>query len=202
MTGIGAREAMRIGVHRLLMRCGIDTRKRRADRIVLEKIIFPELIRDTRMQSILFVGCAWYTLHYPRIFRNKDFYTLEIDPAAAAFGSASHIVGSCESIASHFSKGQLDCIVFNGVFGFGLNEPEGLDRTLRGMHHALRPGGLLVFGWNDLPSTAPFPPDSVSGWHDFDAAVFAPLGTHCHVSGGNNGHRYQFFLNRADADAR
>lgn len=190
------RSKMRAGLHRFLIRLGIDTRKRRPDRIVLETIVFPELQRNPELQTILFVGCAWYTLHYPSLFPGKKFLTLEIDPAQARYGALCHRVGSCEELESHFSRGQFDCIVLNGVFGFGVNTPDALDRTVRGIHHALRPGGLLVFGWNDLPAHAPFPPMSLESWRLFEPHHFPPLNADQFPSDSINRHSFHFFLNR------
>ncbi|MFO0012250.1 MAG: hypothetical protein ACK553_05870 [Planctomycetota bacterium] len=196
MTKLLPRAKVRADLHRLLIRFGIDTRKKRLDRVVLEQVIFPELQRGTRMHSILFVGCAWYTLHYPWVFRDKDFRTMEIDPDAACFGADKHLVGSCESLGTLLSRGELDCVILNGVFGFGLNTPDGLNRTLQGIHHALRAGGLLIFGWNDLPAHAPFPPFSVEGWHCFEPYRFPPLKGESHASDLINRHSFHFFLNR------
>jgi hypothetical protein len=189
-------KSWRAGAHRLLMRWGWDTRKLRKDRMVLEQVIFPAIHGDSKIQAILFIGCAWYTLHYPWIFHDRVFHTLEIDPAAAKYGSHRHIVGSCESLRSHFRRQELDCIIMNGVFGFGLDTPEALDKTLKGVHQVLRVGGLFVFGWNNLPAHAPFPPDEVAAWEHFEPIPFTPLGAAIYHSDPINQHRFQFFANR------
>jgi hypothetical protein len=196
MTKSPLRSKVRAGLHRYLIRLGIDTRKKRPDRIALEKIIFPELQRDPQYQTILFVGCAWYTLHYPSLFRGKKFHTMEIDPDQACFGSTSHVVGSCEELHSQFDRGQFDCIVFNGVFGFGLNTPSALDRTLRGMHYVMRPDGLLIFGWNDLPAHAPFPPFSSASWSLLEPYHFPPFDAERFSSDSINRHCFHFFRTR------
>lgn len=190
-------KTFRAQLHRLLMRWGMDTRKRRRDRVVLETIILPSIHRDPSMQKILFVGCAWYTLHYPWMFQDRDFRTLEIDPAAAKYGAPCHIIGSCEAMDSYFQERELDCIVMNGVFGFGLDTPDALNRSILGMHRALREGGLLVFGWNDLPAHAPFPPGSVSAWKFFRPVLFPALGVSTYHSDPINQHRFEFYANHA-----
>jgi hypothetical protein len=188
---------MRAGLHRQLIRWGWDTRKLRKDRIVLEQVILPAIHDDPKIQSILFIGCAWYTLHYPSMFRDRNFFTLEIDPAAAKYGGPRHVVGSCETLSSNFRSQELDCIIMNGVFGFGLDSPEALNRTLNGMHVVLRTGGLFVFGWNNLPAHAPFPPDMVTAWEHFEPIPFAPLAESTYHSDPVNQHRFQFFTHRS-----
>ncbi len=184
---------VRIAMHRRLMAWGIDTRKKRKDRIVLETVIFPELIRSSEYQRILFVGCAWYTLHYPQLFRTKDFSTLEINPNEARFGAAKHHVDSCEHLDRYYRPEELDCILFNGIFGFGLDEPLAVERTFSAMHACLRTGGLLVFGWNDLDAHRPFPIEDIEGLRQFQPTIFPPVNASILASDSINRHEFHFF---------
>jgi len=186
---------LRICAHRILIGCGIDIRKKRRDRVVLETVIFPELLLKPEYRRILFVGCAWYTLHYPRLFARKEFSTLEIDPRNACFGAARHHIDSCEHVDRYYEPGTLDCIVCNGVFGFGLNDPDAIERTFLGMHRVLRPAGLLVFGWNDMPATRPMPIDGIHSLQHFEPVEFPPLGCSVYHSDSGNGHRFHFLRN-------
>ena len=188
---------LRIHIHRWLIPYGIDTRKKRGDRVVLETVIFPELLRSSQYQRILFVGCAWYTLHYPNLFRTKNFTTLEIDPSQQCFGAREHIIDSCERLEQYFQRGQLDCIVFNGVYGFGLDDPNAVDRTFTAMHHVLRDGGLLVFGRNDLPQHSPCTLNAIPSIAYFKPVVFPPLGCTEYSSDPTNRHVFQFLANQA-----
>lgn len=188
---------LRIYIHRWLIPFGIDTRKKRGDRVVLEKVIFPELVRSPQYQRILFVGCAWYTLHYPILFKTKNFTTLEIDPSQQCFGAREHIIDSCEHLERYFQRGQLDCIVFNGVYGFGLDDANDVDRTFTAMHRVLRDKGLLVFGRNDLPQHSPCSLDDIPSIAYFEPVVFAPLGSSEYSSDPINRHVFQFLANQA-----
>lgn len=188
---------LRIYIHRWLIPFGIDTRKKRGDRVVLEKVIFPELVRSPQYQRILFVGCAWYTLHYPNLFKTKNFTTLEIDPSQQCFGAREHIIDSCEHLERYFQRGQLDCIVFNGVYGFGLDDANDVDRTFTAMHRVLRDKGLLVFGRNDLPQHSPCSLDDIPSIAYFETVVFAPLGSSEYSSDPINRHVFQFLANQA-----
>jgi SAM-dependent methyltransferase len=192
----GLLKRMRIGLHRTLIHFGIDVRKKRADRKLLEQVIFPEILKTQEYQHILFVGCAWYTMHYPKIFCDRDFTTMEIMPEESQYGAPKHVVDSCENIDKHFDPNSLDVIVFNGVYGAGLNEMEAIDRTLRAIHQSLRPGGLLIFGWNDLPSMAPYPFESLKGLHVLEPYVFPPLKTAIHAPESKNRHRFHFYRKR------
>jgi hypothetical protein len=65
-----------------------------------------------------------------------------------------------------------------------------------GFHYAMRPKGLLVFGWNDLPPHAPFPPFSVESWNHWEPYPFPPCGDDRYSSDSINRHSFHFFLNR------
>ena len=184
---------LRIGLHRNLIRLGIDVRKKRADRKLLEQVIFPELLQTSDYQRILFVGCAWYTLHYPNVFRDRDFITMEISPDEAQYGSTKHITDSCENIAMHFRPDSLDVVVFNGVYGCGLNELSAIHRTLSAIYQSLRSNGLFIFGWNDLPAMAPYRIEELTGLNAFKPYTFPPLQKTIHESDSRNRHRFHFY---------
>jgi len=184
---------LRISLHRNLIRFGIDVRKKRADRKLLEQVIFPELLANQTYQQILFVGCAWYTLHYPNLFRDREFITMEINPEEACYGASKHIVDSCENLAQHFNPNSLDVVVFNGVYGCGLNELNAINRTLHAIHRSTRPDGLFIFGWNDLPSMAPYRFEQLSGLNAFEPFAFPPLNKTIHESDSKNRHRFHFY---------
>ena len=183
----------RIGLHRNLIRFGIDVRKKRADRKLLEQVIFPQLLRTPDYRRILFVGCAWYTLHYPNIFRDRDFITMEISPDEATYGAPKHIIDSCENIEKHFQTNSLDVVVFNGVYGCGLNELNAINHTLQAIHKSLRLGGLFIFGWNDLPHMAPYSIVQLTGLNAFEPYAFPPLNKTIHESDEINRHRFHFY---------
>lgn len=191
---MNALKELRIATHRHLIRWGIDTRKLRPDRAVLEKIVFPELIGAPEYRRILFVGCAWYTLHYPKLFAKHDFHTIEVEPDEAKYGAAKHIVDSCENIDKYFEPSSLDVVVFNGVYGCGLNEMGPINRTLNAICSSLRIGGLFVFGWNDLPHMAPYRIDEIEGLRRFEPYRFPPLNTTIYESDSKNRHRFHFYV--------
>jgi SAM-dependent methyltransferase len=186
------KKRIRVLLHRATIAIGIDTRKLRPDRQLLERTIFAQLQHEPTYRCILFVGCDWYTLHYPALFKTKRFVTLELRPECAKFGAREHIVDSCTNVTSHFEANSLDCVVFNGVFGFGLNDPSSIERTLAGIHQSLRQGGLLIFGWNDLPDTVPIPLNDIVALRDFTPCTFGDLPSVVYSSEVNR-HRFHFY---------
>ena len=83
---------MRNHLHRLLdsslSSWGVPLLARLEDRRILERTIFPYVALHREFHDILCVGCAWYTAHYPALFRAKNFLTLDIDPNRRRHGAA------------------------------------------------------------------------------------------------------------------
>lgn len=186
-------QAIKSAIHGHVIRLGIDVRRLRPDRIVLERTIFPFLLDRPQFARLLFVGCGWYTRHYPWLFRSREFWTMERDPALARFGAARHVVDSCERVADHFSPGSLDAVICNGVYGFGLNDRAGLDRTIRGFREVLREKGLLLFGWNNVPENDPLGFESLPLFAGFKPASGSPFGSARHEVPSRNRHTYEFW---------
>jgi SAM-dependent methyltransferase len=118
----------------------------RPSRLCLEHEILPWLA--ARFSRILFVGTASYTYHYERLFKPGQYTTIDLHPRNTVWGSPDHIVAPIRDINRHRPKGSFDCIVLNGVLGFGIDTAEDMRAVLRELHDALRPGGFLLVGWN------------------------------------------------------
>jgi SAM-dependent methyltransferase len=176
----------------VLLKLGCRLRIRSKDRQFLEEQVLPYFVEHTEFQRILFVGCDWYTYDYRRVFRCKEYITLEIDPARAPFGARRHIVDSMSNIARHFKPRELDVILCNGVFGWGLNDREQVAQAFAGCYDSLRSGGVFVFGWDDVPVRRPFPPDELSELQRFSPWHFPPLGASRYRSEPDQ-HVYDFF---------
>ncbi|HTR86508.1 MAG TPA: class I SAM-dependent methyltransferase [Reyranella sp.] len=119
---------------------------RMPSRLYLQNEIMPWLGRNCR--SVLFVGAGVYVRHFEKLFRRGEYMTIDREPAVAVWGARRHIVGSILDINRHMPKGSFDCVVLNGIFGFGVNEPADMRAVVRELHDALQPGGLLIVGWN------------------------------------------------------
>lgn len=135
---------------------GLDLRLELPNRRVLEDDILPVLAGNSAIHKVLFVGCRWYTKIYADAFPGKQYWTIEIDPEQAKFGSRSHhITDSYLNLSQHVAAGTFDAIVINGVFGWGIDAPEMTEAALCETMRALRPGGIVVIGYNDTPQNHP-----------------------------------------------
>jgi SAM-dependent methyltransferase len=163
------------------------------DRRVLGAVILQHYRTSIAVDSLLFVGTRWYTRHYAEGWGEKRFVTLDVDPAAARFGAQHHVTASAADVALHLAPGSFDAVIFNGVYGWGMNDADDVQRALLGFHQVLRPRGHLVFGWNDVPARIPF------AWHElpamalFEPLHFAPLGCRSLELPTDNRHRFDFF---------
>jgi hypothetical protein len=148
------------------------------DRQVLERDIFPYIVGHREFHDVLWVGCSWYTAPYTTLFRDRNFWTLDLDPLKQRYGSARHIIDGIENVRDHFGVGELDLVLCNGVVGWGFNSRSQVEQALGGCFESLRPGGVLMIGWNDLPHARPIPFDELTSLACFEPYVFPPLNTH------------------------
>ena len=155
-----------------------STRIRTADRAMLEDVLLPALAADPAVRRLLFVGCETYTRTYAALFGPAPgrFRTIDIDPAQAAHGTPDHIVAPIQAVASHVPPASLDAVVLNGVYGWGVDERPALAEALAAVATVLRPGGLLLLGWNDVAVLGPFDPEPVAIEAGFARDPANPLG--------------------------
>jgi hypothetical protein len=174
---------------------GFSLRLNYPDRVFLEDRIFPWLLSQKDLRRVLFIGCDWYTKDYPAIFKSREFWTLEIDAEKARFGSGNHVVDSLENLSKRFTPGYFDVIIHTGVFGWGVNSREMTEQTFEECRACLKPGGLLVFGWDDVPKHCSFPViEECEALKKFQPVEFPPLGKHQHLTAENElRHTFNFF---------
>ena len=142
---------------------------------VLETIVFPYFIQRDEFYRVLFVGCDWYTRAYNRMFQNKAYSTMDINPSQSKYGAKHHIVDSAANVHLHFNEDTLDLIICNGVFGWGLDARADVERAFQGCFECLREGGVLVLGWNDISKRRPFFLEECQSLQLFNQYVFPPL---------------------------
>ncbi len=146
------------------------------DRMVLENQIFPFYQISADHTDMLFIGCDWYTEGYARRFRHKNYCTLDADPAKARFGSQNHLTAPMQNLGAAHHNASLDLIICNGIIGWGLDDIRDAEASFAAAFEALRPGGHLIVGWNDVEPHRPFTPADLHALKPFDALVFPPLG--------------------------
>jgi hypothetical protein len=56
--------------------------------------------------------------------------------------------GDVRNVGLLYEKHQLNVALVNGLFGYGLNRRNGQDKAIAGIAHILKPGDLLMLGWN------------------------------------------------------
>jgi len=137
---------------RLLLLHALGARDRYAalrkapSRLFLQDEIMPWVSRNCA--SVLFVGTGPYVYQFEKLFRSRHYMTIDPDPAVAVWGARRHVVGLVQDIGRYAAKSSFDCIIMNGVFGFGVNEPADMRGTIKALHEVLQPDGLLIVGWN------------------------------------------------------
>lgn len=192
-------------LHRVLRRgfrsaLGMPADMDTLDRRVLEATVLPHYLDRPDVTNLLFVGVRWYTQHYGRPWSassGKRFITLDIDPAAARFGSVQgHLVAAAADAPDHLAAGSIDVVILNGVYGWGLDDETALERTLQGFAGLLRADGELVFGWNDVAGHRPFDWRRLAAWAQFEPVRFGPLGTSSLRLPTDNVHCFEFYRKR------
>jgi SAM-dependent methyltransferase len=172
---------------------GLPNPMRTPDRDTLEQVILPRYAARSVIKAVLFVGCAWYTHHYQRMLPGREYRTLDPDPWKKRFGARRHIVAGLEHVAAHVAPASLDLIICNGVFGWGLDARADCERAFDGCFDALRPGGELVIGWNDVPEHRPLDLASLQSLARFRPLTFEPLGSSEHLANPDNRHIFNFY---------
>ena len=121
-----------------------------SDRRYLRRVILPA-VRALDLQRILFVGTRRYTAGYGRYLAGTrtEFWTTDIDPDAARWGEPGrHVVCDARALDGCFAPHSFDLVMLNGVFGWGIDDPDGMEQALGAAHAVLKPGGFLLLGWN------------------------------------------------------
>ena len=152
-------------------------REKYEDRNVLERIIFPYILSHLKPKIILDIGREDYQKFYNEFFKNKELWTMDIDPKMEEFGAPNHITDDVSNIEKHFENNYFDFILMNGVFGWGLNEKDDIEKTFNAIHNILKPGGLFILGWNDVEDLTPVPLEKIETLKKLKPYIFPPLKT-------------------------
>lgn len=154
---------------------GAYARERSEDRRVLEQVIIPFILSRLEPRRVLDIGREAYEAFYNEFFTGRELWTIDRNPKHATFGSKNHIVDDVVNLRDHFAERHFDLVLMNGVFGWGLNHRPAVERAFAAIHAVLRPGGILVLGWNDTPDLTPTPLEQVQALRAFSPHFLGPL---------------------------
>jgi SAM-dependent methyltransferase len=146
------------------------------------------------MQHVLFVGCAVHTAHYESLFPGRDFVTIDVDPTKARYGARRHVVDTIANLESHFEADTLDVVVCNGVIGWGLDRADEIDCAASQCFECLRPGGVFIIGWNDIPERRPIAFNDLEGFRRFARLTLPPFPGPVYPTLGPSRHVYNFYM--------
>ena len=166
------------------------------DRYILEEKIIPYFVNKEDFAKVLFVGCGSYTKHYEKWFKQKEYWTIDTNPMKKIYGAKKHIVDSISNLNLYIKEDYLDLIICNGVFGWGLNDREEVEKAFGQCFQSLRPGGVLIVGWDDIPERKPFPLETCESINQFQPYFFPPLSTfqYANLTDKSQIHRYNFYV--------
>jgi SAM-dependent methyltransferase len=173
---------------------GIESFLMNEDRHILEEVIFPYFLHDDVYMTVLFVGCSWCTRGYNKLFeRRKNYWTIDRALWKRRYGARQHIAAPLQHLTRYFRPGDIDLIVCNGVYGWGLNEHAEIEAAFTACYECLREDGVLIIGWDDVAHLNPCPLSTWQCLQDFRPFVFPPLHTAEFVTATAHRHVYSFF---------
>ncbi|WP_188194520.1 class I SAM-dependent methyltransferase [Nonomuraea sp. SYSU D8015] len=116
------------------------------DRSDLE--VYAAIVAELGVRSVLDVGCGTGT--FALLLAGRGIEVTGVDPAAASLDVARAKPGGervrwIHGDATRLPPMRVDLATMTANVAQAIVEPDDWDRTLRGIHEALRPGGHLVF---------------------------------------------------------
>ena len=171
-------------------------------RRILELDIIPYLLTHNIPvgSAILDIGVDWYTRGYSSLFPGRHYVSLEIDRSKTRFTSKErHIWGSALSLSEHFEPASLDFILCNGVIGWGIDTEDDIQTFFYQTSHVLKPGGLLLVGWNDNEDNKPIVhPDCAA--NGFNLWLYQPCGSSSLNTHTAKQHIFSFYQRRVETN--
>jgi len=138
----------------------IEIKKPSADRVYLESVVFPYFAESLKPKIVLSVGVDWYTELYNLYFPESLYLTIDMNPDRNKYcKNGFHLNDNIENVKI---ENLCDLIIFNGVYGYGVNTQSQYNDTINSLAKLLKPEGVLVFGYNNTPEWNPLSitPDS------------------------------------------
>ena len=179
---------------KLLIEIGVDFYLDKNDRRILEGKVLPWVAGIEQFEKILWVGCEWYTRGYRRFFKNKEYWTLEMNPALRKYGASLHITDKLQCAPCHFPSGYFDVIFCYGLIGYGINDQLALIQVMQACAQLLRPDGLLVLGWDNDTDSMVVDVDEALPLERWSPFELPPLRAAILITPHQGQHTFRFFL--------
>jgi Methyltransferase domain len=130
-------------------------RARKPDRLVLVKTLFKTLAHQTDALStdkqVLWIGvCHTTAPYYARLERGSALvHTIDINPDSHRYGHpVRHSIASATAMQGVYQPHFFDLVFCNGVLGWGIDSPADQRTCFNEMAAVMKPGAVLVLGWN------------------------------------------------------
>ena len=174
------------------------------ERLFLSGEVMPWVAANCR--RVLFVGTSSYTYQYEDLFSDDPdrYFTIDKLPSLKLWGSKHHIVAPLQEVHRHCPAGFFDAVVCNGVlfyripehgdYGIGGTAGE-MDQLSSALATVLKPGGLMVFGWNGKDEPLALSLSTLLAGR-FVADPALPWGQRRTFAG--DAHVFEFFRRKAD----
>jgi SAM-dependent methyltransferase len=116
-------------------------------RIYFDNYLIPKYVKNDL--NILFIGIAWYNKWIFKKYKKTNWVTIDPSPESQKFGAQNHTIGNFPNdIKTSLYKEKFDIIIFNGVYGWGINCEDTFKKSIKKMYETLKPNGLVLFGYN------------------------------------------------------
>lgn len=125
--------------------------------------------------------------------RGTEYWTIDINPDNAKWGSPDrHVVGDALRLHDVFGPNVFDCVIFNGVLGYGINGNQSAEQALEAVATVLRPCGWLVLGWNvDRGVSVPKLSNVRRLFHPLKSSILP-----AHITFDRSTHRFDFLVRK------
>jgi hypothetical protein len=125
--------------------------------------------KNKKYKNILIVGVDLYTLHYPYFLSNNknQIVSIDCDKSKAKYGAVIHLIDKVQNITKFINKETFDFILFNGVYGWGLDNLNEVEECIKGFRYILSTGGIVLFGYNETKDRDPLILKKLNLWSKY-----------------------------------
>lgn len=160
------------------------------DRKILESIIFPYVLAQYNPKKILDIGREDYQAFYNDFFKKRELHTIDFNPDHEEFGNPDyHTTDNAINLKKHYQNNYFDFILMNGVFGWGLDTKDDVQKSFNAVYDILKPGGIFILGYNDDV----VPLEEIEGLNKLKKLSFKPCKSNKYICSQGK-HFYRFYI--------